>query len=138
VRFLRRHAVRLRIDPQRIDAAGTSAGAITALNVALHPDDPGASGNPGFSSRVRAAVAIAGFAPLKAIPRGRPPLLILQGTADHTLPFPWAERTCRMVHAGGGACDLVPIPGAGHGMIWARTGELERFAADWLQSRNLT
>lgn len=134
VRFLRRHAARLHVDPRRIDVAGTSAGAITALNVALHPDDPGHSGSPGFSSRVRAAVAVAGFAPLRAVPHRAPPLLILQGTADEIVPFGWGQRTCRLVGRGGGRCDLVPIPGAGHGMIWTQTLPLARRAADWLRS----
>jgi poly(3-hydroxybutyrate) depolymerase len=50
VRWLRRHADQYRIDPERIAIGGTSAGAITALYVGNHAEDPGTSGNPEFRS----------------------------------------------------------------------------------------
>ena len=49
-----------RIDTGRIAIGGTSAGAITALNVGANADDPGTSGSPGFSSAVSAAVSLSG------------------------------------------------------------------------------
>ena len=51
VRWLRANASTYRIDPDRIAAAGSSAGAVTSLVVSWRPDDPGNSGNPGPSSR---------------------------------------------------------------------------------------
>src|SRR5215471_14716030 len=54
VRFLRANASTYGVDPDRIAIGGTSAGAITALDVGYNPDDPGTSGNPGFSSAVGA------------------------------------------------------------------------------------
>ena len=132
VRYLRRHAERLGIDPARIVAGGTSAGAMAALSVALHPDDPGRSGTPGESSRVRAAVAVAGFAPLEPFPAGAPPMLVLHGTDDRILPFSRAEATCRLSRNAGGRCDLVAFAGAGHGLIWDRTDDVTARAARWL------
>lgn len=133
VRYLRRHATALGIDRTRIFAAGTSAGAMTALSVALHPEDPGTSGNPGYSSRVRAAIAVAGFAPSDASFAGAPPMLLFHGTADRILPFGRAEETCRTAHADAARCDLVTVRGAGHRLIWDRRREIDVRAARWLR-----
>jgi len=53
VRFLRSQAANFRIDPDRIAIGGTSAGAITALNVGYSPENPGSGQHQGFSSAVR-------------------------------------------------------------------------------------
>ena len=60
VRFLRKNAATYKIDPNRIAMGGSSAGAITALHVAANSEDPGTSGNPGFSSAIKAAVSLSG------------------------------------------------------------------------------
>ena len=60
VRFLRANAATYGVDTDRIAIGGTSAGAITALNVGYNPDDPGTSGNPGQSSAVKGAVSLSG------------------------------------------------------------------------------
>ena len=52
MRFLRKNATTYKIDPDRIAIGGSSAGAITALQVGANSEDPGTSGNPGFSSAV--------------------------------------------------------------------------------------
>ena len=60
VRFLRANRGTYGVDPNRIGIGGSSAGAITALNVGFNPDDPGSSGNPGPSSAVQGAVSLSG------------------------------------------------------------------------------
>ena len=55
VRWFRAHAAQYRIDPERIASGGGSAGAITSILAGTHSEDPGDSGNPGFSSRIAAA-----------------------------------------------------------------------------------
>ena len=70
VRFLRANAATYGIDANRIASAGTSAGAITALQVAYNPQDPGTSGNPGPPSNVRAAVSLSGAFILGTIDAG--------------------------------------------------------------------
>jgi para-nitrobenzyl esterase len=62
VRWFRANAVKYRINPNWIFLMGSSAGAMNALNVAFHPEDPGNSGNPGYSSAVAAALSVGGFA----------------------------------------------------------------------------
>ena len=62
VRWLRNNATTYGIDPARIGIGGESAGGITATLVGLRPNDPGTSGNPGPSSKVRAFVSVSGRA----------------------------------------------------------------------------
>ena len=121
IRWLRRHSARLGIDPGRIHVAGSSAGGMTALNVALRPGAP-----------VRAAVSVMGYAPVAAMPAGAPPLLLLHGTEDRTIPFALAEGTCAMASAAGVACELVPFDGYAHRLTWRRSAEIVARVAGWL------
>ncbi|VAX40705.1 hypothetical protein MNBD_PLANCTO02-3396 [hydrothermal vent metagenome] len=63
VRFLRAHAKEYNIDPQRIGAVGSSAGGQLVGLMATAPDVPefqGKGGNAKVSSRVKAAIILAG------------------------------------------------------------------------------
>ena len=114
VRFLRANAVQYGIDPNKIAMGGSSAGAITALNVAYSPDDVGTSGTPGEGSEIQAAVALSG-ARLRGIPDpGEPPSLLFHGTADPLVPYPWATDTVAAVQAAGVLCLLTTFEGDGH------------------------
>lgn len=123
VRWLRRHAPRLGIDPARIHVAGSSAGGMTALNVALHP-----------AARVRAAVSVMGYAPVTEVPAGAPPLLLLHGTEDRTIPFALAESTCVMASAAGVPCELAPFAGYAHRLTWRRSDDIVARVAGWLRA----
>lgn len=114
VRFLRAHAAEYRIDPNRIAVAGTSAGAITALNVAYGADDPGTSGNPGPSSAVQAAVSLSGAAILTQPDPGEAPALLFHGTADFLVPYAWGKATAETAQSEGLIGDLVTWEGDGH------------------------
>ena len=114
VRFLRANAATYRVDPNRIAVAGTSAGAITALNVAYGADDVGSSGNPGFPSTVRGAVSLSGAQLLTAPDPGEPPTLLFHGTADPLVPYSWATRTVSAAQAAGTQAYLTTWTGAGH------------------------
>jgi len=114
VRWLRANAATYGVDPDRIAIGGTSAGAITALNVGYNPDDPGDSGNPGFSSAVAAAVSLSG-ARLRGLPDpGEAPALLFHGTADPLVPYPWAVSTVTQAQAVGLTALLTTWVGAGH------------------------
>jgi para-nitrobenzyl esterase len=115
VRYLRKNAASYRIDTNRIAIGGTSAGAITALNVGANADDPGTSGNPGFSSAVGGAVSLSG-AKLLGPPqsRGDAPSLMFHGTADPLIPYQWALNTLNDAHAAGLVSYLTTYPGEGH------------------------
>jgi len=115
VRFLRKNATTYKVDPDRIAVAGTSAGAITALDVGANSEDPGTSGNAGFSSKVGAAVALSG-AKLVGNPQttGDAPSLLFHGTADPLVPYQWAVNTNNEAIAAGLVSYLTTYPGEGH------------------------
>ena len=98
VRFLRANAATYDIDVNRIAVAGTSAGAITAYNVAYGSEIPGHSGNPGFSSKVSAAVSLSGAAINTDPAPGDPPTMDFHGTADDLVPFSWSTATLKNAH----------------------------------------
>lgn len=109
VRFLRTNAALYGIDPSRIAIAGSSAGAITALNVGFtSSEDPPAA--------VAGAVSLSGgeiisggtFGP------GDAPSLLFHGTADNTVPYAWATTTVNSATAAGLDTFLTTWVGAGH------------------------
>jgi acetyl esterase/lipase len=124
IAYLRRNATALGIDPQRIVVAGTSAGAVTALNVAT--DAPG-------PPPVRVAIAFAGYGHPGSLAPGDPPLLLVHGDADRAIPFARSQEMCAAAAVAGVRCDLVRVPGAGHRSLLARPLENARRAAAWLR-----
>ena len=114
VRFLRANAATYGIDPNKIAMGGSSAGAITALNVAYSPDDVGTSGTPGVASDVQAVVSLSG-ARLRGTPDpGEAPALLFHGTADPLVPYAWAQDTIATIQAAGVLGLLTTWEGDGH------------------------
>jgi dipeptidyl aminopeptidase/acylaminoacyl peptidase len=117
VRWLRANAATYRIDPDRIAMGGGSAGAVTSVLSATRSEDPGASGNPGFSSKIRAAVSVSGGMPTNdSINAGDAPTLFIHGTKDTVVPYPWAVQNAAGLYNLGILTVLEPIEGAGHGL----------------------
>jgi acetyl esterase/lipase len=115
VRFLREQAATYGIDPNRIAIGGSSAGAITALNVGYGSQNPGPGDHQGFSSAVRAAQSLSGAAiPSSAIGAGDAPALLLHGTADPIVPYSLAQDTVSKAQAAGLVAVLVSFTGDGH------------------------
>jgi acetyl esterase/lipase len=116
VRWLRANATTYGIDPNRIGIGGESAGAITATLVGLDPQDPGDSGNPGYSSAVNAFMSLSGGAidgQFTAAP-GDAAGLLFSGTADTTVPFAWSVKTALAMLGHHVPAFLEPLAGAGH------------------------
>ena len=115
VRFLREQAATHRIDPNRIAIGGSSAGAITALNVGYSPENPGPGDHQGFSSAVQAVQSLSGAqlasGPINA---GDAPALLFHGTADSLVPYSWAQGTVQQATDAGLLAVLVTWEGAGH------------------------
>jgi para-nitrobenzyl esterase len=115
VRFLRAEASTYGVDATRIAIGGSSAGAITALNVGYTPENPGTGDHQGFSSAVRAAQSISGAqlasGPINA---GDAPALLFHGTADSLVPLAWAQTTVDQAKAAGLLAILRIWDGAGH------------------------
>jgi predicted esterase len=118
VRFLRANATTYGVDPTRIAIGGGSAGAATALAVAVHSDDPGSSGNPGPSSKVGAAISISAEIPHSLAPAlfdaGDSPILMFNGTADPVVPYALGAQTASDLLAAGIPTIFEPLVGGGH------------------------
>ena len=107
VAFLRSAATTYGIDPSRIAIGGTSAGAITAANVAFSSTDSAATA-------VRAAVSLSGAHLLTVPNAGDAPLLLLHGTADTIVPYAWAQNTVTEATDAGVRAVLTSWQGDGH------------------------
>ena len=119
VRWLRANADTYRIDPDRIAAAGSSAGGVTSLVMSWRgrPEEAGNSGNPGYPSRVRAAVSIAGGIPTNEfIDSSDSPAIFFHGTEDQTVFYDWAVSNAAAMYNAGVPVILQPFEGAGHGL----------------------
>lgn len=129
VRWLRKNAAFLKIDPDRIAMAGESAGAVTSLLVGWRRDDPGTSGNPGPPSGIRAAVSVAGGLPLNDyIGAGDAPAFFFHGTSDPTVPFSWATSNVAAMHEHGLVVGIRTFDGEGHGLFGAHRTEIHEQA----------
>lgn len=124
VRFLRARASTYRIDTSRIAIGGTSAGAITALNVGFNRTDVGTSGNPGFSSRVKAAVSLSGARIFGTPDAGDAATLLFHGSADVVVPYQWAVDTVNAAKAAGLISYLTTWDGEGHAPYGAHRAEI--------------
>jgi len=143
VRWLRQNAGRLNVDADHIGVIGGSAGGHLAAMVAVTGPESGldpAAPYGEFSCRVQAAVDLYGPADLMAwhdtamLPGTRaeapelykqatpathadkndPPLLILHGTADKTVPLDQSEKLAAALKAAGTRHELVVVEGAPH------------------------
>jgi para-nitrobenzyl esterase len=118
VRWLRANATTYGIDASRIAIGGTSAGAGTAIAVAVNSGDPGTSGNPGYSSKVGAAISISGDFPHSVASTyydpADSPLLMFNGTADQTVPYAAAVQTAADLYTAKVPLIFEALQGAGH------------------------
>jgi predicted esterase len=112
VRFFRANAETYGIDPDLIVIGGYSAGAVTALQVAVNEH----MASPGPSARVTAAVSMAGA--YGGTPTaGEPPIVMFHGTEDTTVPYALGVQQCELHTAAGNVCEFHSYPGEGHVMI---------------------
>jgi len=146
IRWVRRHAGELHVDPNRIIASGNSAGGHLALCTAMVEglDGPGEDlsisacpnaliltsavygldENVWFADKLKDPGQLAAITPLKLVRKGLPPMLIFHGTADvESAPYPDCTRFVKAMKAAGNTVDFHPIPDKGH-FLW-------RYGAYW-------
>jgi acetyl esterase/lipase len=108
--WLHDNAGRYHIDRKRVAVGGGSAGAITSLFlVYLFGDD---------EYPVRAVLDMWGglYDRVDQIEAGDPPMIIIHGTEDKTVPFQLAKDIERRTAEVGVHCELLVMEGAGHGI----------------------
>lgn len=96
------------VDPDRIAVGGGSAGAITALLATY--------GTKRMPHRPRAVVALWGgmYGQETSIRAGDPPMVLVHGTADRTVPFAQSEAIAAAARRVGVEAVLVRIENGGH------------------------
>jgi acetyl esterase len=147
IRWVRKNAARLGVDPDRIVAAGGSAGGHLAglIAVAQGPAEPGEDSsisavpnaailfNPALvmaplegqdfgrlASRLtaeRLGIEPEKISPAHQVKPGAPPVIIFHGEADNTVPFSTSKAFADKMKAAGNRCELVGFPGESHGFF---------------------
>ncbi|GAB6009946.1 alpha/beta hydrolase [Dysgonomonas reticulitermitis] len=137
IRYIRKNAAELNIDPDRIIASGGSAGGHLAAATALckgfnHSDDdlsisehPNAlvlfnpvvdNSEEGYGYE-RVSEFFPAISPLHNIAEGVPPSLILLGSKDKLVPVRVAEEYKKRMEDVGSRCDVIIYEGEGHGFF---------------------
>jgi acetyl esterase/lipase len=138
IRWVRKHAAKLGIDPERIVSAGGSAGGHVAACTGVI-DGYEEEGEDSKISTVPNAMILynpvidttekgygvskvgqqrkTDISPTHHVRKGIPPTLIFHGTADKTVPFENVERFTKLMKAAGNKVTLVPFEKKGHGFF---------------------
>ena len=164
--FVRAHAVEWNIDPQRVALIGESAGAHLVSMAALQPGQTKpvqgvvafyspsdlvnlVETSPRIPDLLRNLIKSSPFAamlmnglkqlsPQTWINGDAPPFLMIHGTADALVPVQQSETMCGALQKSGARCDLLEVPGAGHGLnFWEGRSALTGYKTvmmDWLKS----
>jgi acetyl esterase/lipase len=130
VRWLRANASTYGIDTNRIAVGGSSAGAITAMNVAYNGND---SGVPAGAT-VRAAMSFSGAHLMGKIDAQDPPTFLMHGTNDPLVPYQWAVNTVNDATAAGAKAYLTTWDGEGHTPYVQHRAEILQEEANFLYS----
>jgi acetyl esterase len=168
IRWVKAHAGQYKVDPRRIAITGESAGAHLVAMVAVQakPDTQVAAVVPFYGpfdleglARTRpneqaptAVMNLVGASelnddayqrlhqasPIYFVHPGMPPFLLIHGTADKLVPYEQSVKLCEKIKAAGGACELLPVEGADHGIGgWEKHPEFQAYKpklVEWLKA----
>lgn len=132
VRWFRANAVSLGIDPARIAVGGSSAGAITALGVAVSADGPFEGDHQAYSSAVCTAISIYGANDPAAIGPNDAGAFFHHGTADTIVPYALGVATYQAMAAAGLPTALHSYLGEQHGLTPASQLVARAESIQWL------
>jgi acetyl esterase/lipase len=132
IRWVRREAARLGVDPDKVAALGTSAGAHLAASAAVFDEPWGGDRSSVPDALVLRSPAIsvadstwfqklsggpsqaAALSPALHVRAGLPPMLLLQGEQDNVTPAAGAREFCKRMQERGNTCELKVYPEVGH------------------------
>ena len=160
------HAAMYKVDPKKIVAAGGSAGGHLALMIAMTPAsaDLGPVSKIAaiidFFGITDVAALLAGpdqrefatawippqpermelarrISPLTYVRKGLPPILILHGDADPTVPYQQSVALAKALKSAGDDATLITIPGGGHSFTLPQMVQLTPQIFLWLKKRKI-
>lgn len=133
IRYVREHVKELGIDPEKIIAAGGSAGGHIAACTFLQGGEA-VSENLRISSKPNVLVLhnpVLGegfgsdffkehpeFSPMLNVRKGWPPTVLSNGTGDNTTPHVSAMKFEKLMKDSGNSCMLITVENAGHSCDW--------------------
>ena len=136
IRWVRRNAAALQIDPAQVIASGGSAGGYLALASAILPGAD-AEARPDAIVALNPAIDFDSFVKNQGVAKleetlggaiellsctphlrpGLPPMILFQGETDQTTPLSVAQNFTDRAQALDLTCELVVFPGVGHGFL---------------------
>jgi uncharacterized protein len=73
------------------------------------------------------------LSPREYFQSGQAPVLIVQGTVDHTIPRPWTEATYAALQARGVPAQVAWLDGGDHDLVGANQAQAISLQVDWIR-----